>query len=208
MIVVAPDSGRTSASRDRPPHVSVKAIFRPDLEGLRAVAVLLVVLYHAGVPAVSGGYVGVDVFFVLSGFLITGLLVRELAAPGGSTCGRSMRAARRRLLPAAAVTLLVTMVCPPWSWRRCACRTSPVTRSRPRSTSRTSASRSRPPTTWARRCRPRRSCTSGASVSRSSSTCSGPRSCSSRRAWPSEPAGCRTGSSAWPSSWVRRSCCR
>ena len=49
--------------------------FRPDVEGLRAIAVALVVLCHAGVPLLSGGYVGVDVFFVLSGFLITGLLM-------------------------------------------------------------------------------------------------------------------------------------
>ena len=50
---------------------------RRDIEGLRAVAVLLVVLYHAGVPLVRGGYVGVDVFFVISGYLITGLLLRS-----------------------------------------------------------------------------------------------------------------------------------
>src|SRR3954468_17503979 len=51
--------------------------FRPDIEGLRAVAVLLVVAAHAGVPRLAGGYVGVDVFFVISGFLITSLLLRE-----------------------------------------------------------------------------------------------------------------------------------
>ena len=56
--------------------------FRPDLEGLRAVAVVLVLLYHAAVPGFSGGYVGVDVFFVLSGFLITGLLLREVRRTG------------------------------------------------------------------------------------------------------------------------------
>ena len=50
--------------------------FRPDIQGLRAVAVLLVVLGHAGVPYMAGGYVGVDVFFVISGFLITGWLLR------------------------------------------------------------------------------------------------------------------------------------
>ena len=53
--------------------------FRPDVEGLRAVAVLLVVLFHADVPWLTGGFVGVDVFFVLSGFVITGLLLRERA---------------------------------------------------------------------------------------------------------------------------------
>ena len=51
--------------------------FRPDLEGLRGVAILLVLAFHAGLPGAGGGFVGVDVFFVLSGFLITGLLVRE-----------------------------------------------------------------------------------------------------------------------------------
>ena len=49
--------------------------FRPDIQGLRAVAVTLVVLCHAGVPLMAGGYVGVDVFFVISGFLITGWLL-------------------------------------------------------------------------------------------------------------------------------------
>ena len=56
--------------------------FRPDIEGLRAVAVLAVVLYHADVPGIRGGFVGVDVFFVISGFLITGLLWREVGTRG------------------------------------------------------------------------------------------------------------------------------
>lgn len=51
--------------------------FRHDIEGLRAAAILLVVAAHAGVPWLAGGLIGVDVFFVLSGFLITGKLVRE-----------------------------------------------------------------------------------------------------------------------------------
>lgn len=51
--------------------------YRPDIQGLRAVAILLVALGHAGVPFVDGGFVGVDVFFVISGYLITGILVRN-----------------------------------------------------------------------------------------------------------------------------------
>ncbi|HEX4532724.1 MAG TPA: acyltransferase, partial [Rhizomicrobium sp.] len=53
--------------------------YRPDIDGLRAVAVVPVVLYHYGVAPFSGGYVGVDVFFVISGFLITSLIHAEMA---------------------------------------------------------------------------------------------------------------------------------
>ncbi len=79
--------------------------FRPDVEGLRAVAVGLVLLFHAGVPAFDGGYVGVDVFFVLSGFLITGLLVREIERTGTIRLGSFYARRIRRLLPATALTL-------------------------------------------------------------------------------------------------------
>ena len=69
---------------------------------------LLVVAYHAGVPGVTGGYVGVDVFFVLSGFLITGLLLRELRSTGTISL-RDFYARRvRRLLPVSALVLLTT----------------------------------------------------------------------------------------------------
>ena len=84
--------------------------FRPDLEGLRAVAVLLVLLFHARVPGVGGGYVGVDVFFVLSGFLITGLIVHELLDTGRVSLVAFYARRARRLLPAAAVALAVTLV--------------------------------------------------------------------------------------------------
>ena len=87
-----------------------KAGFRPDIEGLRAVAVVLVVLYHAGVPGFGGGYVGVDVFFVISGFLITGLLLRELDATGGISLARFYARRARRLLPAVALVIVVTLV--------------------------------------------------------------------------------------------------
>ena len=57
--------------------LSVQEGFRRDIQGLRALAVMLVVLDHARVGPFTGGFVGVDVFFVISGFLITGLLVAE-----------------------------------------------------------------------------------------------------------------------------------
>ncbi|GAA2007141.1 acyltransferase [Nakamurella flavida] len=88
--------------------------FRPDVEGLRAVAVLLVVLFHAGVPALRGGYVGVDVFLVISGYLITGHLLVGLLAGSGTEQRFSLAAfyARRirRLLPAAALVVVVTVI--------------------------------------------------------------------------------------------------
>jgi peptidoglycan/LPS O-acetylase OafA/YrhL len=84
--------------------------FRPDIEGLRAVAVLAVVLFHADAPGVGGGYVGVDVFFVISGFLITGLLWRE-ANPTGTVGLLGFYGARaRRLLPASATVGGITMI--------------------------------------------------------------------------------------------------
>ncbi|MET9402052.1 acyltransferase family protein [Kitasatospora sp. NPDC002965] len=90
----------TTGPADRP---RTRAAFRPDIEGLRGVAVLSVLAFHATVPAFTGGYVGVDIFFVISGFLITGLL---LARPIGLWDFASRRA--RRILPAAAVVLVAT----------------------------------------------------------------------------------------------------
>lgn len=87
-----------------------RAGFRPDVEGLRAIAVILVLLYHASVPGVTGGYIGVDVFFVLSGFLITGLLVRELEATGTLSLAGFYARRVRRLLPAAMLLILATVV--------------------------------------------------------------------------------------------------
>jgi len=84
--------------------------FRPDIEGLRAVAVLAVVLFHAHVPGVDGGFVGVDVFFVISGFLITGLLWREVSSTGTVSLRGFYGARARRLLPASAVVGIFIMV--------------------------------------------------------------------------------------------------
>ena len=95
--------------------------FRPDVEGLRAVAVLLVLAYHAGLPLVSGGFVGVDVFFVISGFLITGLVLREIDTTGRLRLGRFYARRIKRLLPATAVVLAATaaltvVLLPPLRW--------------------------------------------------------------------------------------------
>lgn len=81
--------------------------YRADLEGLRAVAILLVVAVHAGVPWLRGGFVGVDVFFVLSGFLITGLLVKETTSTGGLRFVQFYVRRLRRLLPALFLMLIV-----------------------------------------------------------------------------------------------------
>ncbi len=84
--------------------------FRPDIEGLRAVAIMFVVLFHAGVPKTGGGFLGVDVFFVLSGFLITGIIVDEIAATGTLSLVNFWARRARRLLPAAAFITLVVLV--------------------------------------------------------------------------------------------------
>lgn len=96
--------------------------FRPEIEGLRALAIGLVLVYHAGAPIVTGGFVGVDVFFVISGFLITRHIVREIEQSGRlrllSFWGRRMK----RLLPAALTVFVATAVAvwaivPVTSWR-------------------------------------------------------------------------------------------
>ncbi len=82
-----------------------KTGFRKDIEGLRAIAVLLVIAYHARVLACEGGYIGVDVFFVLSGYLITGLLVKEVSRNGKIALLQFYARRIRRLLPASIVVL-------------------------------------------------------------------------------------------------------
>lgn len=93
-------------STTKHPNIS----YRPDVQGLRAVAIALVVLAHAHVPGFAGGFVGVDVFFVLSGYLITGLLVREYTADGGIQYVRFVARRLKRLLPALLMMLVVVIV--------------------------------------------------------------------------------------------------
>ena len=84
--------------------------FRRDIQGLRAIAVALVVLAHSGAPGFDGGFVGVDVFFVLSGYLITGLLVGERLATGRIRYLEFLARRLRRLLPAMLTMLLVVLL--------------------------------------------------------------------------------------------------
>lgn len=84
--------------------------FRPDLQGLRAIAVLLVVGYHLWPGAIPTGYIGVDVFFVLSGFLITSHLSREVRLTGGIALRQFWARRIRRLLPAASVVLVASLL--------------------------------------------------------------------------------------------------
>jgi peptidoglycan/LPS O-acetylase OafA/YrhL len=81
--------------------------FRPDVEGLRAVAVGTVVLYHGGIPGLGGGFVGVDVFFVISGFVITRLLLGQVERSGRPRFAEFYARRARRILPAAAFVALV-----------------------------------------------------------------------------------------------------
>lgn len=83
--------------------------YRPALDGLRAVAVLAVLLYHAGPPFLPGGFLGVEVFFVLSGYLITALLAAEWRQRGGIDLAAFWIRRARRLLPALGCVLLATI---------------------------------------------------------------------------------------------------
>ncbi|HYI52023.1 MAG TPA: acyltransferase family protein [Microbacterium sp.] len=91
---------------DRSPEHAEPSRFIPHVQGLRAIAVLAVVLYHFWPARFSGGYVGVDIFFVISGFLITAHLMRELTATGTVRLGQFWARRARRLLPASLLVLL------------------------------------------------------------------------------------------------------
>ncbi len=99
-LSATPDTARPPLDRD----------FRPDVEGLRAVAVATVVLFHAGVPGFSGGYVGVDVFYVISGFVITKLLLRQVDRHGRPVFSEFYARRARRILPAAGLVVLGTLL--------------------------------------------------------------------------------------------------
>ena len=98
---------------------SEKQHFRPDIQGLRALAVILVIIAHAKVPHFAGGYIGVDVFFVISGFVITELLLRETLSMAQSDqrltsaiaiLGRFYARRIRRIMPAATLVMIGTVL--------------------------------------------------------------------------------------------------
>lgn len=85
-----------------------KGVFRPELEGLRAIGILAVMTYHAHVVIFPGSFAFIDLFFVISGFLITGILIREIEKTGRLSLSGFYARRIRRLLPAATVVLLAT----------------------------------------------------------------------------------------------------
>ena len=101
-----PATTRRTLRTDRSPEHAEPSRFLPHVQGLRAIAVLAVVLYHFWPGRLPGGYVGVDIFFVISGFLITGHLMRELTATGTVRLGQFWARRARRLLPASLLVLL------------------------------------------------------------------------------------------------------
>ncbi|WP_062380653.1 acyltransferase family protein [Demequina pelophila] len=106
----SPAPPRASRRHAAPRTPASEPGFRPDIQALRALAVVLVVAFHLWPGAVTGGYVGVDVFFVISGFLITSHLWREAAMTGRIRLGRFWARRARRLLPSALLVLFVSAI--------------------------------------------------------------------------------------------------
>ena len=101
--------GPAATSSERIAHIG----YRRDIDGLRAFAILPVLLFHAHVPGFSGGYVGVDIFFVISGFLITGIIAREVDE-GRFSLLRFYERRFRRIIPALSVMILAVLAVAAW----------------------------------------------------------------------------------------------
>jgi peptidoglycan/LPS O-acetylase OafA/YrhL len=101
--------GRLRGVRRRSDTPEVRLSYSPGLDGLRAIAVMAVLLYHADLPFIPGGFLGVEVFFVISGYLITALLLAEWRQKGTINLKDFWLRRARRLLPALYVLLVVTM---------------------------------------------------------------------------------------------------
>jgi peptidoglycan/LPS O-acetylase OafA/YrhL len=97
-------------ARTVPVPQPVRPQYRPQIDGLRALAIVAVLLFHLGFGWIPGGFIGVDVFFVLSGYLISGLLLTEVQESGSVRLGRFYARRARRLLPAAWVVIAFTVL--------------------------------------------------------------------------------------------------
>ncbi|MGM9480038.1 acyltransferase family protein [Roseateles sp. NT4] len=102
------------AADSRQKAVAGTTQINPGLQGMRGIAILLVLLNHVGMPGFGGGYVGVDVFFVISGYLIGGLLLRELTRTGRVDLWNFYARRIRRLFPAFAAVLIAVVAVVPW----------------------------------------------------------------------------------------------
>jgi peptidoglycan/LPS O-acetylase OafA/YrhL len=109
-VAAAPHAGRLVTSRSSHSGGRLRRTGIPALDGLRAVAVALVLAYHGGIPGLAGGFLGVDIFFVLSGFLITSLLLDELGRTGRIDLGSFWIRRARRLVPALVLMVLVVAI--------------------------------------------------------------------------------------------------
>lgn len=111
-----PSPEPTRERRDTGPRDSVGTVtrrFLPEVQALRALAVALVVIYHLRPDVIPGGYIGVDVFFVISGFLITGHMLREVQATGRLRLGHFWANRARRILPASLLVVAVVLLTTP-----------------------------------------------------------------------------------------------
>jgi peptidoglycan/LPS O-acetylase OafA/YrhL len=113
-MVGTPTTTATAEESADPSGHRNRFAYQPALDGLRAIAVSVVVLYHLGYGWMQGGFMGVDAFFVLSGFLITSLLLTESAAEGAIRLGAFWSRRVRRLLPALLVMVVVVVVYATW----------------------------------------------------------------------------------------------
>ena len=96
-----------SQSTQSPLPSSEAFTHRPALDGLRTVAVYLVVLFHSGLSWMRGGFIGVDLFFLLSGFLVTNVMLAEYRSTGSIQLRRFYARRVRRLLPAALISIVI-----------------------------------------------------------------------------------------------------
>ena len=84
--------------------------YRPEIDGLRALSVIAVIIYHFNPSSLPGGYLGVDVFFVISGYLITSLLIKELEENGNISLSNFYYRRAKRILPSLILVIFITSV--------------------------------------------------------------------------------------------------